>query len=205
MEDETMDYQKQIIDFLCKPENLPIALEVSRNMESLRRYFHKSFWEDITKALQTRLKASRFVDRWNVVFEEDFDQDYAGCLICKKNIPENFKGTYLSLHLQQDSKKAGYQLRYGLVWNKEHKVPPKVSVYKKVLQKSIDAGVPESFGNIWWSTLFDLDLYPRSDDFAILYGLSRTDFIKDLSERIWAYFESIEPELYQLNKELMRA
>ena len=198
-----MDYQKQIVEFLSKPENLSIAVEVSKNMEALRKKFHKSFWEDITEALKIWIKDSNYSDRWFVECEDEYDLDYKSCMISIKNIPKNYEGLYLSLSLTQDPQRYKYRLHYGLVWNKECKTTPISNFYKQIINKSNEAGFPASKGNIWWPTLSFLDIYLRSDEFLLQYGLGKAEFLNGLSERIWAYFEVIEPELYQFNKELI--
>ena len=71
-----MDYQDHIIEFLRKPENLPIALEVVKHTDALRIHLHKAFWPDIYTALKARLEVLPISDRWVVSKPLAFDRDY---------------------------------------------------------------------------------------------------------------------------------
>jgi len=57
-----MDYKEPILDFLQQPENLPLALEVSKQVEALRLYNHQVFWQDLYQALKIRFEKSLFAD-----------------------------------------------------------------------------------------------------------------------------------------------
>ena len=72
-----------------------------------------------------------------------------------------------------------------------------------MIQQSENAGFPGEYQGTWWATELDLGISLTSDELVLQYGLNRAGYIKDLIERIWAYFESIEPDLFQINNELI--
>lgn len=198
-----MDSQNQIVEFLAKPENLPITLEIAKHIEDVRINLQNSFWLEITKALESRLKDSEISKRWEVKFEEDTKNDYKGCTFYIKNRPKDDRSSYLSLTLEQYPQKYNNRLMYGLSWNKEHKSNPRSPIINSLLQKSAGAGVSEVEGNSSYLVYLYLDVYTRSDDFALNYGFDKVGFVKDLSDNIWSYFELIEPDLFKFNKMML--
>ena len=46
------------LQFLAQPENLPLALEISKKVERLKIELHKKFWPAMTTDLRERLEAS---------------------------------------------------------------------------------------------------------------------------------------------------
>jgi hypothetical protein len=198
-----MDQQKPIFEFLSKPENLTIALEVAKYADTLRKRLHESFWEEITRALQTRMGASSFTDRWLVSTLGDFDKAYASRNIYLKTIPETFTGSTLSVCLMQSAPSGKYRLYYGLVWSKTRSAPLSDS-YSKLLQRSRENGFSEKGQVPWWPACTYLEIYPGTDEFTLEYGVNRAEFIDRLAERVWAYFVNIEAELYQFNQDMLR-
>ena len=199
-----MDYQEQILAFLQKPENLPVAMEVAKHVESLRTYLHRAFWKDIILEFKTRLAGSPTAERWVVLAPDtEFDRTYKNIRIHVKSIPDYFKETHLTLCLMQATPPA-YRLAYGLCWSLKERPVPGSALFKTLIDLSNQAGLSEKNQNPWWPVVSNLDIYPRSDEFMLQYGLQPAEFIDGLADKVWDYFTTIEPTLYQLNQELFQ-
>jgi hypothetical protein len=194
-----MDYQAQILEFLQKPENLAVALEVAKNIEALRSNLHNAFWKDMYKTLQSRLDKSTFADRWMIFSERNFDEAYKSIEIKVKSLPSSFKGTYLEVCLEQGTPATNYSLYYGLVWALEERSAPDSETFRTLLKISKNLGVSNENQNSWWPMKSFLNTYPRTDEFLLKYS---SGLIEDLAERIWNYFTTLEPTLFMLNQEL---
>jgi hypothetical protein len=73
----------------------------------------------------------------------------------------------------------------------------------RLIQLSENAGYPGEYQGTWWATQLELGTNLISDEFVLHYGLNRVGFTNDLVKKIWEYFKSIEPDLFQLNNELI--
>jgi hypothetical protein len=194
--------QEPFIEFLQKPENLPVALEVAQHVEALRLHFHQVFWQDIQRELNTRLGNSTFKDLWTIISEgESFDETYRNLKIQVKSIPVSFKDSHLTVCLLQD-RAPDYRLQYGLLWANNMRSAPNSNTFQTLLEMSKSKGILAGDQNSWAPALSLLDIYPRSNEFILQYN---PKFIKELAENIWGYFTFIEPTLYQLNQELFKS
>ena len=200
-----MDHQNQILDFLQKPENLPVALEVATHVEALRLRLHKTFWQDITQALKTRIEISSYSDRWIIFSEGQYDNAWKNIQVQIKSKPEGFTGSILVVALMQNRPNSKYQLNYGLLWTPKDRQPPDLESYKALMVYSKQAGFIDKEQNSWWPVNHYLDIYLRSDEFMLSYGLQSDEFIDGLAEKVWDYFTGLEPSLFQLNQELFQA
>jgi hypothetical protein len=197
-----MEYQDQILEFLKKPENLSIALEVMKHLEEMRPYLHQAFWKDIQKGFEARLENSTFADRWIIDTWGNFEGAYCNLRIRIKSIPDTFKGTCLSVGLMQGNQK-DYQLHYGLIWDgKDGRLAPNSAAYQTLMMLSKTAGFYEKDQNQWWPACRYLGIFLRSYEFMQRYGIQPTEFIGGLVEKIWDYFVMLEPSLYELNQEI---
>jgi hypothetical protein len=207
-----MNHKQKIVEFLVKPENLPVTLEVANHIEEVRQMLNQSFWTDFKRALQTNLNQSSLRNRWVVGFDGDYGADGIFCWIQNKHLAENFTCYNLFLGIEEWSK-GGYSVGYGMAWNKEIKNETDKKViqrsyrlesYKRLLQKSDNVEDPAEENLPYWPRYYLLDLDFRGDDFALEYGLDRSGYVRDLANKIWVYFKTIEPELYRFNQEMMR-
>ena len=198
-----MDYQGQILAFLEKPENLPIALEVAKHVEALRPRLHKTFWTAMDQALIAKLQGSKFENRWMIYSNpRSFDQADKNLRIHIKFIPDAFKGPHLTVCLQQGLSIDHYGLIYGLAWGRQERSVPDNGTFRHLVELSKPFGFPEKNQNRWWPIFRNLNIAPRSDEFMLQYGLDPAGFIEEITLKIWTYFIKIEPHLYQLNQDL---
>ena len=198
-----MDYQEQILNFLQQPENLPVALEVARQVEALRPHMHRLFWDDISHAINTRLSQSSFPDRWAISSAGDFDRPYRNLTIRSRIVPDSFKGSILVVGLIQH-RPPSYQLQYGLLWSPKDRPAPDCPTFRKLMDLSQKAGAPEKNQDFWWPANNLVNIFLRSDEFMLQYGLNRQEFIDNLADKIWSYFTTLELTLYEFNQELFQ-
>ena len=189
-----MDYKEPILDFLQQPENLPLAIEVSKQVEALRLYNHQVFWQDIYQALKKRLEFSDFADRWTISGGNVDRYDEAW-----RNLQIRFGERHnLAVCLMQGNPAMKYQLYYGLCWDSERAAPVS-NTFQTLIDKSKSAGVSNEKQSGWWPLVNYMNMFPRSDEFILQYSPA---FINELADRVWDYFLAVEPTLFQLNQEL---
>ena len=124
-----MNYDNEIVEFLLQPENLPIALEVTKQMVSVRRELHKFFWMDFQQALSERFEKSDYKDKWTITFDDEFEYDYKTCSISVRDKPKNYKGYVISISIQQNYPKDKFRLCYGICWNQAQKSIPNLDSF----------------------------------------------------------------------------
>jgi hypothetical protein len=201
MQEERMNSHEQIVEFLLKPENLPVALEVTQQVQNLRRHTHETLWKEVQTALTDRLAASQLSGRWIITSQNNFDVAYKCIEIKLRSVPASSKVNYLEACLEQGTPAENYQLYYGLVWALEEGSVPPGTAFRTLLEKSKSLGVSDDNRNSWWTMKCFLNVFPRSDEFLMKYN---PVFIEELAEQVWGYFERVEPDLYQLNQELFQ-
>jgi hypothetical protein len=197
-----MGYQEEIFEFLQKPENLLVALEVAKHVEALRPHFHQAFWKDMEQALRVRLEISASADRWTISTSGNFDEAWRNLAIRVQYLPPTFKGSSLQILYMQEAP-PNYKLRYGLAWSKNRPLPNS-EAFQKLLELSRSTGVPTPTRDVWWPAFCSLNISLRSDEFIQQYGVQSEKFVGELVERIWSYFTALEPTLYQVNQELIQ-
>lgn len=198
-----MENQPSIYEFLRRPENLQVALDVANYIEELRAHLQKTFWQDIEKALSDRLANSSYSRRWQISTSGiPCEKSYKNLLITLKSTSASPQRSYLCVTLEQGEPRYGYQLYYGLRWEPAERAESRLESYKKLLAKSKELGADYRMLP-WWPASCLLDTYLQSDEVVLQYGLEPTGFIQNLADQIWDYFTGLEAELYAFDKEIL--
>ena len=198
-----MESQPSIYEFLRRPENLQVALDVASYVEELRAHLHKTFWQDIKKALFDRLANSPYSKRWEISMSDiPCEKPYKNLLIALKSVSASPQSSYLCVTLEQGEPRYKYQLYYGLRWEPAERAEPRRESYKKLLAKSKKLGADYRM-RPWWPASCLLETYLRSDEVVKEYGTDPTGFVHNLADQIWDYFTGLEAELYAFDKEIL--
>ena len=112
-----IDYERAVLEFLFTEENLPIALEVSKLVEQLRKKVHVEFWLAFRDALERRLGQSRWGTDWDIwmTAKDQLLADWASCKLTPQRVSTD--QLFIRPCLQQGGSRYDYYLHYGLVWN----------------------------------------------------------------------------------------
>jgi hypothetical protein len=118
----TLNFRDEAVNFLAKPENLEIALDVADLIEDVKNGLIKQFWEAladrISKAQAGLLGWTLKVDPYEVLAKPS---SYAGLDL----VPEitSLNSPYLKLRVERN---AGHQIYQGVCWSQEMKPPDKL-------------------------------------------------------------------------------
>jgi hypothetical protein len=144
----TSDYRDAAVQFLLKPENLEVALEIAELVENVKQKLVLEFWHGLkSKVSENQSKLAT----WSVKLDSDeqLKGNWSG-LDCVPDIASRAQ-RYLRFRVEQ----GGGTIYQGVCWNKEMKTPfdelskklPQLSVIRDRLQELFkEYAKPDS----WW-------------------------------------------------------
>jgi len=159
-----MNEEQAILDFFSQAENLPLALSVAEQMDTLRVQMNNRLWQELLSRLGALIKEHGLA--WRVELTED------------KNAPDSLVGLhcvslteqqlYLRPMMEQQYLGGEWRVYFGLVWSAApapgQLVLAQVSSLKASLQK---AGFKSNESFLAWQwTAF----HPRRKDFLLSYA-----------------------------------
>ena len=104
-----MDEEQAVLNFFAQPENLPLALSVADQIDTLRRQSNNDFWLALRERIATGTNA------WHVATTED--RNAAECLVGLHLEPAQEQTLYLRPMLEQQYLGDTLRIYYGLVWS----------------------------------------------------------------------------------------
>ncbi len=154
-----MDEEKAVLDFFAKPENLPLALSVAQQVDTLREKMNSNFWGEFQK----RMDASLGIPGWKT--ETIADRDFPKMLTGIRFRPTEPRPNYLFPMLEQQHMGGKWRIFMGLMWQ-ESPTPAELSIPEVLeLKKTLEAkGYRGNRNFIAWRWT---DLYPRQRDFLL--------------------------------------
>ena len=123
-----MSYEEKILQFLAKPENLPVAFEVAEYLQKLKEFTHQMFWSNFSEAMTVRMEDSLYNDKWEFapISEENWNRQWEIGAIRPKGQLDPDKPV-LQVGIQQGSIANLFWLLVGVNWTpqpaKEYNVP----------------------------------------------------------------------------------
>jgi hypothetical protein len=144
----TSDYRDAVVEFLLKPENLGVALEIAELVEDVKHKVYLEFWHGLkTKVSENQSKLAC----WSVKLDSDeqLKRNYSG-LDCVPDIAPRAQ-RYLRFRVTQETG----MIYQGVRWNREMKTPfdelsekvPQLTAIRDRLQElSKEYSKPDS----WW-------------------------------------------------------
>ena len=112
----TSDYRDAVVEFLSKPENLEVALEIAELVEDVKDKLVREFWHAVkSKVCESQNK----LPTWSVKLDSDeqLKRNYSG-LRCVPDTASKAQ-QYLGFRISQE----GGMIYQGVCWNKEMETP----------------------------------------------------------------------------------
>jgi hypothetical protein len=183
-----IDYERTVLEFLFTEENLPIALEVSKLVEQLRKEVHVEFWLAFRDALEETLSRSECVDSWEtwMTAKDQLLADWASCKLTPQRVSTD--QLFIRPCLQQGSSRYDYYLHYGLVWNQPVKGDHGIDQVADLVSRLSASGF--STREDWWVGSKNLDYCLGSDAFLLRMAMDREGFVDELVQTLWVLFEN---------------
>jgi hypothetical protein len=198
-----MSTPKPIFDFLTRPENLQVALEVSDYVQKLLEENHQKFWQLANAEVENLLDASPLSEKWAW---EKFPLNrlrttwQKAYLVPKTQV---VSASFLRFAIGQASKKSGFRPFYGVSWNKppddfEH---PRLT---KLTGMTVAQGITILEPPRWirWDYLAPSLTLP--ENIRRMQEEPET-IVKEVIQKFWHTFTILEPEMDAVNRTIREA
>lgn len=167
-----MSEERAVLDFFALPDNLPLALSVADQTDSLREQLNTRFWSQLIAQL-----ASTLASDWRISATED--RNAADSLVGFYCTPLNDQAICLRPMMEQQNLGKGLQIYLGLMWSSaptpEHLALPAVQALRELMTEQGLKG-NENFLAWQWT-----QLYPRRKDFLLRYNAHAEVVINEAS------------------------
>lgn len=167
-----MSEERAVLDFFALPDNLPLALSVADQTDSLREQLNTRFWSQLIAQL-----ASTLASDWRISATED--RNAADSLVGFYCTPLNDQAICLRPMMEQQNLGKGLQIYLGLMWSSaptpEHLALPAVQALRELMTGQGLKG-NENFLAWQWT-----QLYPRRKDFLLRYNAHAEVVINEAS------------------------
>jgi hypothetical protein len=191
------DYESAVTDFLAKPENLDLAIDIAAQLENVKKYLLDRFWEELVGTVRNRLHDEHL---W--VLEENAVDDNVSIRPSQLPQPPNAPQIKISI---EDARANAY---YGLEWNRKVRDPERERICAEVpqvadllkLQLFDDWERPEE----WWAVWEYLDSDQRSK--TTLMRLSKNEPVgAEVAKHLVDLFEKVGDQVGKANNALLEA
>ncbi|MDO8412601.1 MAG: hypothetical protein Q7S51_02305 [Gallionellaceae bacterium] len=167
-----MNEEQAVLDFFAQTENLPLALSVADQVDSLRQQLNRAFWLALCAHI-----AKKNPD-WRVASTED--RNATDCLVGLHLQPAQEQTLYLRPMLEQQYLGDTLRIYYGLMWST---LPTPEQTRLAAINTLRDALQQEGFKNnenflAWQWTPY----HPRRRDFLLRYNLAAQALLDEAAE-----------------------
>lgn len=196
-----MDYERAVIDFLAQPENLPVALEIAKQVEQTKNHLQIQFWHMFRDDMQKRLQEVDSTENWRALLTPDSDllTAYTQC-----NIRYGLGGAkplFLDVTLEAGPPKWDRVLIYGLRWSQNQPVSPNLPTLTQLVHIMTDSGVTFNSSQ-WWLMYVHMETRLRNDAFLVDFASNPELMIEEIGDIVWGLFQAVSKPLADVNQEL---
>jgi hypothetical protein len=169
-----MNEEQAVLNFFAAPENLPLALIVGEQIDSLRQQLNRQFWSEVTTYIQ------RATPSWLVSVTEDRNNE--DCLVGLHLRPSVEQQLFLQPMLEQQLNQGELQIYFGLIWSSTPTVDklnlPEVVALRAALERD---GYRDNEGFLAWRWT---SLYPRRKDFLLRFNSQRESLLSSAAKTL---------------------
>ena len=196
-----MAYDDAILEFLAKPENLPVALEVSRYLEKLKETLLEKFWVMFSERFVNLYKLSDYDQNWNAhsTVEGGSIKSYTKCGVIPLKASQ-CETPLLGVFLENNIKSSGYRFYRGVWWTDSNPTYDPIA-YRDLQSKLNSLGLTNSDSR--WAGYHYLGFYALGEKFLFRMGNDPQDFVKEVVQQTWDLFVELEPILSGFNQQLL--
>lgn len=194
-----MDYERAVVDFLARPDNLPIALEVAKRIEKVKDQIQIQFWQQYRDVMGQRLQAASLTERWQMQLtpERKLLDPWAKCHIGYS--APNRQALHLDVTLEVENPRIVGYLYYGLRWSEQHSEAPDSARMTEIMNVLKMMGLSLKSKSNWWVMYINLEHRLREEQFLLRYVAEPDQVIGEISERVWTFFAQMREPLETLN------
>jgi hypothetical protein len=196
-------YDKDMMDFLMKPENLEYALEIAHHVDEARIELMSKFWKQAKSALQNHLKQSSFKNEWSIEGNEgDYTKSWYSLSILDSSNMYNSKNR-LKFALSQEILSSGFCFHAGIFWLREE--PKGSDLWNKESVKSLIHDLKEKYvckQSSWSVAYFKVSDYSDLEDFLVRFNSDNELKVEEVIAGIWSLLETHSHRLQEINLEI---
>ncbi|HIP73425.1 MAG TPA: hypothetical protein EYH05_18765 [Anaerolineae bacterium] len=195
-------FNDPILDFIARPENLELALEVSDYVKEIKKKYHKLFWQQAYQELNERIKNNAYDSSWIVtpVSENKLFSTYTGCSIRTHASLNHSNHSWLRASLSQANKNSQFRLYYGFQWTEKAK--EKISgldIIRTMADELAKAGFKD---DSWWLGWKWLSYHIYSKTFLVRMSQNPSLLVKEVIDPFWSEFEKRRVQIETVNQAL---
>jgi hypothetical protein len=188
-----MGYEERVLDFLAKPENLPLAFEISEYVSILIEKTHLQFYELFSDEMQSRLSGSDFNEDWKFSHpnQDRWAKSWEKFSIQPRRTRKKDE-YYLIISMEQGRPDNDFILSAGVHWRPvEPKFP--VRIPQGLLVKLKTLGLSRS--NNFYPGFQYLPDPIRSQEFVLKFHRFPEEVVGNLADQLWEIFETLHSDL----------
>lgn len=188
-----------ITQFIRRPENLALILDIEKQIDRYREVRHQAFWELLSESLESRLSESEHSSAYEITSPllENYRKGWVGCYISKQSGELGRDYPQLSVRIVQGRPQEGNSLYLGVKGGNVDSSHP-----SKNVQKLVRILGQRGFNTSWWIGHKFLMQGASSDSFLKQMLTNRQPFIQEITNTVWDLFVDIQPILEAANIEL---
>lgn len=207
MEKQSQYYQKEIINYLTRQENIKFGWELGELFDNnlIKDKVRENFWSKVVEKLQEKERASNNIN-WDIKKETIENSNGEKQVIFR---PEQQASFHLEPTIEEEYSKSkkDYQIFYGIEWSNEL---PHEPTFREVLEfreqlKQDKFYIEKYESNLWGLASKYTELWTYSKEFALRVTEEGMDFIDEFVKEIWDFIEKYNKSLKDINSSLYKA
>lgn len=183
-------FEDEIIEFLCKEENLRTSLEICSRIAGVKLRLHNEFWSSFDIELKMKLENSPYANSWEVKKVQTKESPYTTML--SPLLPQPAE---VGIGLSEDGRNQNYHLFYAVGLHKAGNRKPDSESLRSELRKM---RFKKSVGPAYYMHKY-LDYRTGTQDFLMHVASDPVDLAKEILGGLWIVFEQINSELFDAN------
>lgn len=193
-----MNADEEINEFLAKPENLPLVLDVARRVDDVRRLLIRRFWDRVEEMLHEWTATTR--DIWIVekcIMNNDPLSNYCYCLL-KQEVAQGAFSVQFSVQQENPNLKT----YIGLSWSRERAaIEPQSELLRSILQELKLRNTEFTSWWHWWPAIRPTGIFLNSD--SGLHELASGDELaRQHADMLLELFQNFRESVEAVNQEI---
>jgi hypothetical protein len=193
-----MSFEDAVLDYLAKPENLPLAMEVAEYVQILRNKLHEKFWRMYSFQMKERLLASDHGETWEFIpFPLNrLKTDFEGSSIRPKQESE-IKTSVLQVQIIQGNRQDQYRLVRGIRWTGavgdfDHPTLRQLKV--DLINHNL------TYDQWHWVGAAGHQYRPQGVDLMVKMHNEPDEAISEVADEIWELFQDTRLQMEEINQ-----
>lgn len=201
------EYEKSLVEFLAKPENLHFVLEIGDHLELVKDYIFKAFWQQIQTGMQNKLTEAGMVNEWSLEMDKgDARADNLGLNLIHLPSEELKHPLRLRFRIEQWYQRINlFTIYYGVNYCSPPDSQPateSLPSFKKLIVSLRSHNYDHDEQWPGWLSAQDFD---GENMFVRDFGENHQEITDNIVEQAWKAFTRYKEQIIAVNREMMGA